>query len=321
MKIYITRKIPDLALSMLEKAGFEIDINQENRTLEKSELIEILSKKDYDCLLSLLTDKIDSEVFDSCKSLKIVSNYAVGFNNIDLDEAKKRNIIVTNTAGTLTDSVAEHTVALLLALTCRIVEGDKFTRDGKYKGFDPMLLLGEELENKTVGILGAGRIGQKTAKILYHGFGMKVLYYDVLRNENFEKDCEAVFYESVDDVLKNSDVVCLAVPLLDSTRHLINKDRLKMMKKTAYLINTARGPVVDEKALVEALKNKTIAGAGLDVFENEPELADGLTDLENVVLTPHIASATTRARNEMAEIVANNLIDFKEGRVPRNKLS
>jgi lactate dehydrogenase-like 2-hydroxyacid dehydrogenase len=320
MKIYITRKIPDLALSMLEKAGFEIDINQENRTLEKSELIEILSKKDYDCLLSLLTDKIDSEVFDSCKSLKIVSNYAVGFNNIDLDEAKKRNIIVTNTAGTLTDSVAEHTVALLLALTCRIVEGDRFTRDGKYKGFDPMLLLGEELEDKTVGILGAGRIGQKTAKILHHGFGMKVLYYDVLRNENFEKDCEAVFYESVDDVLKNSDVVCLAVPLLDSTRHLINKDRLKMMKKTAYLINTARGPVVDEKALVEALKNKTIAGAGLDVFENEPELADGLTDLENVVLTPHIASATTRARNEMAEIVANNLIDFNGGRSPRNKL-
>jgi translation elongation factor EF-1beta len=222
---------------------------------------------------------------------------------------------------------------------------------GEYKTHDPFLM--KDMEKATKRIVGAIKSNEKIfifsdydadgipgavvlsdffRKINFsnfevyipnrdaEGFGLKVLYYDVLRNENFEKDCEAVFYESVDDVLKNSDVVCLAVPLLDSTRHLINKDRLKMMKKTAYLINTARGPVVDEKALVEALKNKTIAGAGLDVFENEPELADGLTDLENVVLTPHIASATTRARNEMAEIVANNLIDFKEGRVPRNKI-
>jgi lactate dehydrogenase-like 2-hydroxyacid dehydrogenase len=216
--------------------------------------------------------------------------------------------------------VGEYTVALLLTLSKRILEADAFIRAGKYKGWDPMLMMGADLFHKTAGILGAGRIGYHAANILKKGLMMDIVYYDVKRNEMFEKDFDAKFCETPEEVLKVSDVVSIHVPLLDSTHHLINKERLAMMKKSAYLINTSRGPVVDEAELVEALKNGVIAGAGLDVFEHEPELAPGLVDLPNVVLTPHIASATQRARDEMATLAAQNVIDFLEGGEPKNKV-
>jgi glyoxylate reductase len=225
--------------------------------------------------------------------------------------------VVANTPGAFSDCIAEHAVALVFALTTRLVEADKFVRESKYKGWDPMIFIGSDVCNKTVGILGSGHIGERFAMHMARGFGSKIIYYDVKRNEKIEQELGAVFYKNPDDVIKQADFLSLHVPLLPTTRHMINADRLKMMKKTAILINTARGPVVDEVALVEALKNGTIAGAGIDVYENEPNLAPGLADLPNVVLTPHIASARESARNEMATLVAQNVIDVMEGREPK----
>jgi lactate dehydrogenase-like 2-hydroxyacid dehydrogenase len=179
-------------------------------------------------------------------------------------------------------------------------------------------MLGNDISGKTLGVVGVGRIGSRVAHHAVKGFGMKVLYYDVKRNEEFEKEYGAEFRESVDDVLREADFVAIHVPLLESTRHLINAERLNLMKPTAYLVNTSRGPVIDEKALVEALRNKTIRGAALDVYENEPELAPGLSELENVILTPHAASATEETRGKMAELAAQNIIDALEGKTPPN---
>jgi len=315
-KIYITRRIPEIGVRMLQERGYEVDVNPHNRILEKKELIEQVSQKSYDAVLSLLTDQIDAEIFDAVPSAKIFANYAVGFNNFNLADAKARGVIITNTPGMSADTVGEHTVAMLLALTSRILEGDAYIRAGKYKGWDPMLLMGTDLEDLTVGIVGGGRIGYRAAHILGKGFGMKIAYYDVQRSEAFEKDLGAVFYSDLDELLKVSDIVSLHVPLLESTHHLIDARRLSLMKPTAFLINTARGAVVDEAALVEALRNKTITGAGLDVFEHEPELASGLTELPNVVLTPHIASSTVKTRDQMAVRAVTNIIDFLEGKVP-----
>lgn len=315
-KIYVTRKIPDIGISMLKDKGYEVDINPHDRPLTKPELIEAVSQKPYDAVLSLLTDQIDREVFDAVPSAKIFANYAVGFNNFNIADAKARGVTLTNTPGMSADTVGEHTVAMLLALTSRIIEGDAYVRAGKYTGWDPMLLMGTDLEDMTVAIVGGGRIGYRAAHILGKGFGMKIAYYDVQRNEQLEKDLDAVFYENLDELLKVADIVSLHVPLLPSTHHLINAQRLSLMKPTAFIINTARGPVIDESALVEALRNKTIAGAGLDVFEHEPALASGLTDLPNVVLTPHIASSTIKTRNQMAVRAVTNIIEFLEGKVP-----
>ncbi len=315
-KIYITRKIPDIGFSMLTDKGYEVDSNPHNRPLTKTELIEVLSQKPYDAVLSLLTDQIDGEVFDAVPSAKIFANYAVGFNNFNLTDAKDRGVTITNTPGMSADTVGEHTVAMLLALTSRILEGDAYMRAGKYEGWDPMLLMGTDLEDLVVGIVGGGRIGYRAAHILSKGFGMKVAYYDVQKNEHFENDLGAVFYDNLDELLKVADIVSLHVPLLPSTHHLIDARRLALMKPTAFLINTARGQVIDEQALVDALKRKTIAGAGLDVFEHEPMLTEGLTELSNVVLTPHIASSTVKTRDQMAVRAVTNIIDFLEGRTP-----
>lgn len=317
-KVYITRAIPEIGIKMLTDKGYEVDINKENRPLTKAELISALKQKEYDAVLTLLTDNIDAEVMDSAPTVKIYANFAIGFNNFNVEEAKKRNIYLTNTPGGGADRVAEHTWALILALSCRIVEGDNYMRAGKYNGWDPMLLHGTKLAGKTLGILGSGRIGSDVAHRAKNGFDMNVVYYDVKRNEQLEKDFGAVFYNTVEDVLKVSDVVSIHVPLLDSTHHLINKERLAMMKPTSYLINTSRGPVIDEVALVEALKNGVIRGAGLDVFEFEPKLVDGLSLLPNVVLTPHIASGTEEARHDMATLSAQNIINSIEGVKPAN---
>jgi lactate dehydrogenase-like 2-hydroxyacid dehydrogenase len=323
-KVYITRQIPEIGISMLRDKGYEVDISPKKRPLSHKELVRVLSEKPYDGVLSLLTDKIDAEVFDACPTAKIFANFAIGFNNIDIEEAKKRGIYVTNTPGGGADRVAEHAWALLLALTCRVVEGDSYIRNGNYNGWDPMLLHGTKLGGKTLGIIGTGRIGADVAHRAVHGFGMKVAYYDVKRNEDVEKNFGATFYPSVEEVLKISDVVSIHVPLLDSTHHLINADRLRIMKPTAYLINTSRGPVVDENALVESLRANLdnpmegIRGAGLDVFEFEPDLAKGLSKLSNVVMTPHIASATEDSRRDMATMSASNIIEVFEDKRPSN---
>ena len=318
MRVYITRQIPELGIKMLTDKGYEVDVNPKDRPLTKKELIKALSRKQYDAALTLLTDTIDAEVMDAAPTVKIYANFAIGFNNFNVEEAKKRKIYLTNTPGGGADRVAEHAWALILALTCRVVEGDAYMRKGKFKGWDPMLLHGMKLAGKTLGIIGSGRIGADVAHRGKNGFGMNIAYYDIKKNEQLEKEFGAAFYPAVEEVLKVSDVVSIHVPLLDSTHHLINMQRLNMMKKSAYLINTSRGPVVDENALVAALEAGIIQGAGLDVFEFEPELARGLAKLPNVVMTPHIASGTEEARHEMAVLSAANIINTLEGGIPPN---
>ena len=314
-KIYIARPIPEIGINLL-KEKFEIEVNPENKVLSKDELKEAV--KGAAAILSLLTDKIDSEVLDAAgNQLKVVANYAVGYDNIDVKSAQQKNVMVTNTPGVLTEAVAEHAITLMLSVSKSIIAADKYVREGEYKQWEPMGFLGPQVTGKTLGVVGLGRIGSMVAKIGHSGLGMNILYYDVKKNEDFEKDVDAKFSE-LDEVLKSSDFVSVHVPLLPATKHLINKEKFSLMKKTAILINTSRGPVVDEIALIEALKSKQIWGAGLDVFENEPELSLGLADLPNVVLTPHTASATIEARDAMSKMCAENIIAVLEGQTPPN---
>ncbi|MBI2664550.1 D-glycerate dehydrogenase [Candidatus Woesearchaeota archaeon] len=317
MKVFVTRQIPETGISMLRKK-YSVTVSKKNRALTKKELIA--GTKGKDALLCLLTDKIDMRVLKASKKLKVVANYAVGFDNIDVKAASKLKIPVTNTPGVLTDAVADHACALMLGISRRIAESDKFVRAGKYRGWEPMLLLGGDFRNKTLGILGLGRIGSAVAESMHRGFGMKILYYDIKKNMQFERSVKAKF-SSVQQVMKNSDYISVHVPLLPATRHLVGAKELRMMKKSAYLINTSRGPVVDEKALVKALRKKQIAGAALDVFEKEPKLSAGLAKLDNVILTPHTASATNAARNEMSRIAAKNIIAVLSGKKAPNAVN
>ncbi|MBL7045839.1 MAG: D-glycerate dehydrogenase [Parcubacteria group bacterium] len=317
-KIFVTRNIPNGGIERLREAGHDVVVSEKDGVLTPEELKDELSKASYEGVLCLLTDKIDASVFDSAPSVRIFANYAVGFNNIDIKEAKKREVTITNTPGDLTRPVAEHTFALILTLGKHIIAANKFIREGKYSGWDPNLFVGTDLRGKTLGVLGAGNIGDAIMRIAKNGFDMDVIYYDVVRNGSAESELGAVFHDTPEGVFKNADIVSVNVPLLDSTRHLVNKERISMMKRTAFLINTSRGPVMDEEAVVEALKTNTIAGAGLDVYENEPKLADGLAELNNVVLTPHIASATGEARQSMSDLASSNLIDFFSGKTPKN---
>ncbi|MDP2789349.1 MAG: D-glycerate dehydrogenase [bacterium] len=317
-KIFITRKIPDVGIQMLIRAGYEVDVYPKDEILTQKKLISLLKKGNYDAVLCLLTDQIDALVFEAAPSVKLYANYATGFDNINIAEAKKRGIVAANApADSSVEAVAEHTIALMLALAARIVEADDFVRRGKYKGWAPMNLIGTDVLGKTLGLIGVGRIGGRVA-YYSKGLGLKIIYHDVSRNDRVERECGAVYLNSIEEVLKEADVVSLHIPLLESTKHLMNKARLHIMKPTSILVNTSRGSVIDEQELVQALRDKVISGAALDVFEFEPKLAKGLAKLPNVILTPHIASASIEARNEMAEIAANNIIDFFEGRTPRN---
>ena len=320
MKIFITKKTPDRGLELLRSRGYEVAVSPQDRVITKEELIGALKKDRYDAVLCLLTDKIDSEILDAAKAsgVKILANYAVGFDNIDVKAAAERGILVTNTPDVLTETVAEHTFALMLAIAHRVSESDRFSRAGKYHGWEPELLLGTDVSHATLGIVGLGRIGARVAHHGKRGFDMRVLYYDVRRNENFEKEIGAEFRASVEEVLKEADFISIHVPLLESTRHLINAERLKLMKPTAYLVNTSRGPIVDEAALRDALKAGTIKGAAIDVWEHEPELTPGLAELENIIITPHTASATEETRQKMGEVAAKNIIEALEGRTPLN---
>jgi len=314
-KVFVTRKILEEGLNMLRER-YDVEVSDYDGIIPREMLLEKV--KGADALLSLLTDNIDAEVMDAAgPNLKIIANYAVGYNNIDVEEATKRGIMVTNTPGVLTETTADFAWTLLMAIARRIVEADKFVREGKFRGWEPMLLLGTDVFGATLGIVGFGRIGQAMARRAL-GFNMRVLYYDNSRiDEQIEKELKATFVD-LPTLLKESDFVTLHVPLTKQTHHLIGEKELKMMKKDAYLINTARGPVVDEKALVKALKEGWIKGAALDVFENEPEIEPELLKLDNVVLAPHIASASYATRSKMSVMVAENIIKALNGEVPPN---
>ncbi len=316
--IFVTRRIPDIGIALLRAAGHEVEVSSKDGVLTKEELRHALSQKPYDAVLCLLTDTIDAEIYDAVPSAKIFANYAVGYNNIDVAGAKERGVVITNTPGVLVDTVAEFTIALMLATVKRIPESDRFTRMGKYVGWAPELFLGGDLKGKTLGVLGAGRIGVGVAVRAHKGFGMNVIYHDVAPNTAMEKEIPCEYHTSLETLLKASDVVTIHVPLLESTKHLLNTERIALMKPTAYLINTSRGPIVDEVALVDALERGVIRGAGLDVFEHEPELAKGLAMLSNVVITPHIASASEETRSKMSEIASQDIIDFLKGEVPQH---
>ena len=304
-KVFVTREIPQAGIKLLRRRC-EVKVYPKDNVISRKNLLK--GVKWCDVLLCLLTDHIDKKIINANPNLKLIANFAVGYNNIDIKYAKEKKIPVSNTPGLLTsEAVGEHTISLMFAITKRIVEGDRFMRKGLYKSWSPTLLMDLELAGKTIGIVGLGRIGEEVAKRAQAGMGMKVLYYDIARNKEFEKKYKAKF-SPLKKLLKESDVVTLHVPLLKSTHHLIGKKELQMMKSTSFLINTSRGPVIDEKELVRALKKKEIAGAALDVYEFEPKLTSGLKKLDNVILTPHIASATREARDEMAVLAAKNIL-------------
>ncbi len=317
-RVFVTRQIPQPGLEKISEY-YEVDLWPEY-TPPPYEVL--LSKaKEYDALVTLLTDKIDCNLLkESQPKLRIVAQYAVGFDNIDLECATKYGVYVTNTPGVLTEAVADFTWGLILAITRRIVEADAFVRSGEWyskkTGWHPLMMLGFEVNGKTLGIIGMGRIGRAVAERA-KGFKMKILYYDAYRLPPEMEEKLGAEYVPLETLLKESDIVSIHVPLTKETYHLISEKELKMMKSTAYLINTARGKVVDTEALVKALKEKWIAGAALDVFEEEPLPPDHpLTKLDNVVLAPHAASATTETRTKMAMLVAENLIAFLKGEVP-----
>lgn len=325
-KIFITRDIPDEGIKMLKKRkSIKLDIYEKDQKIPRKELLRRV--KGADIILSILTEKMDAQVMDAAgDQLKMIANYAVGFNNIDLEAAKERDIVVTNAPGPeIVESVAEHTIALILGLCHRIVETDKFTRAGKYKSWGPKLLLGTDVVGKTLGIIGTGRIGTGVVKRLHDGFGVKILYSDIARNKELEKKYKAKYMSKM-QLLKHADFVSLHVPLLPSTRHLISTKELKAMKKNAFLINTSRGPVVDELALVKALTKGEIGGAGLDVYECEPLIDCNPKDnyelrkLDNVIMTPHTASATVETRQAMSATAAKNILAFLDGKRIPNKV-
>ena len=303
-------------MDKLTNSGHEVKVSEFDRPLAEEELVERV--KGVDALFSLLTDRIDGDLIDAAgPQLKIISNYAVGFDNVSVKEATDRGVVVTNTpSDEVNESVAEHAWALMLVLARRIVEADEATRKGAYKGWEPNIFLGVNMVGKTLGIVGLGRIGSKVV-LRAKGWGMRVLYNKRTRDEKAEKEL-GVEYAKLNDLFARSDFVTLHVPLTDKTRHMINKDALAKMKKGAYLINTSRGPVVDEHDLVDALRSGHLAGAALDVFDNEPNINPELIGMENVVLTPHIASATWEARDKMGEQAVEAILDTFAGKKPEN---
>ena len=310
--IYVTRMIPEENIAELRK-HFDVEVNPDDRALSKAELKEKI--KGRDAIITLLTDAVDGEVLDAAgPQLKIVANYAVGFNNLDLNAGTERGVIMTNTPGVLDEATATHTFTLLLATARRIAEADKFVRDGKWKGWAPMFFIGLDVDRKTLGVAGLGRIGQNVAR-KGRAFDMKIIYNDVHPNVEFEQETGATFVDK-ETLMRESDFLTLHLPLLADTKHYIGEKELKLMKKTAVLINASRGPIVDEAALAKALQEKEIWGAGLDVFENEPDIASGLVEMDNVIIVPHIASATMDTRLKMGDIAVGNIIKVLNGQQP-----
>ena len=313
-RIFITRRVFDDAVRYLE-AHAEVMGNPTDRVLAPAELKDAAAESDG--LLALLTDRVDSELLAACPRLKVVANFAVGYNNIDLDAAAARGVLITNTPGVLTETTADFAWALLMAAARRVAEADRFVRDGKFRAWGPRMLLGHDVHGKTLGLIGMGRIGRSVARRAA-GFGMRILYHDVSEvGPDAAADLNAR-WAPMEEVLAEADFVSVHVPLLPATRHLLDDAAFARMKPHCIVINTSRGPVVDERALVRALGEGRIAGAGLDVYEREPDIEPGLTELENVVLAPHIASASHETRLRMCMMAAENLVAGLEGRRPPN---
>lgn len=308
-KIFLTRALPEKVMERLFSL-YDVEMNEEDRVLDKQEIIAGIQGKD--ALLCLLTDNIDADIMDANPNLKMIANYAVGFNNIDIAAASDRGIKVSNTPGVLTDTSADMAFTLLVSLARRIPEADKFLRTGAWNGWGPQQFLGADIFGATLGIVGLGRIGKAVAKRA-HGFDMNIIYWNRTRLSNEEEKELGLTYKTKDELLKTSDFVSLNVAFTPETKHLISQKELKLMKPSAYLINTARGPVVDEQALVDALRANEIAGAGLDVYEEEPKVHPDLMDMDNTVLLPHLASATIATRTKMGMIAIDNLEAFFKG--------
>lgn len=310
MKVFVTRNIPSAGVDLLKEKGIEVSVYNKDKPIPKEELLKRV--KDCDGVITLLSDRIDKQVIDQMKNCKVIANYAVGFNNIDVDYAMCKGIIVTNTPDVLTDSTADITMALVLACARRISEAEKFVRSGKFVGWQPKLFLGMELRDKYFGILGAGRIGTAVAKRA-HSFGCKILYYSNTKNDFLDSklDGKKLLLKSI---LKKSDIISIHLPLNSKTKNLLSSKNLNLLKPSAIFINTARGEILDETYLIKLLKQKKLASAGLDVYEGEPNIKKDFYDLENVILLPHIGSATTEARNKMSLLAAKNIVAVLSGK-------
>ena len=307
-RILITNKIPDIAAKLLRDKGYNVLIPEDERSVGREQLEREITQ--IDGLIPLLSDPIDRPLLEKAKRLKVIANYAVGYNNIDIEYARQKGIIVTNTPDILTNATADLAFALLLSTAKRIVEADRFVREGKFTGWGPLLMLGADVTGKTLGIIGAGRIGQAVGRRAA-GFEMNVLYTSRSPKADFEEAAKAK-YVDLNTLLAKSDFISIHCPLTAETRHLINRQNISKIKRGAYLINTARGPVIEETALIEALKNGHLAGAGLDVYEFEPRITADLLTMDNVILLPHIGSATYDTRSKMAELAAKNIISVLE---------
>ncbi len=312
-RVLVTRDIPESGIEMLQEK-YEVVVNRADIAMTREQMLEEFPK--YDGIVSALTDQIDAEIIEACKNVKIFANYAVGFNNFDVEAAKSQGILLSNTPDVLSDSTAETAWSLLFAVSRRIVEADRYVREGMWKNFSAKLMLGQDVHGKTLGIIGAGRIGERFAEKA-RGYHMRILYHNRTRRLDFEKRFNATYVE-LDELYAESDFISLHCPLTDETRHLLDADAFRKMKFSAIVVNTSRGPVIDEAALVEALKMNEIWGAGLDVYENEPEIHPDLLEMDNVVLLPHIGSATTETREKMSQMAARNIIEVLEGREPVN---
>lgn len=314
-KIYVTRRLPQPGVELLEEVC-DVEVNPDEAPPTRELLIRKV--QDVDGILCLLTDRIDADLIDLAPNLKVVSSMSVGYDHIDVEAATKKGVYVTFTPGVLTEATADFTWALLMAVSRRVIEADRYLRAGKWKiQWSPTHFLGSDLTGKTLGIIGLGRIGEAIAQRA-RGFNMNVLYFSRARAEQEKERRLNIEFVPLERLFRESDFVTVHVPITDETKHLINEERLRQMKPTAYLVNTSRGPVIDQAVLTRALRERWIAGAGLDVFEKEPiDPNDPLINLENVVLTPHIASATTEARSKMAEVAAKNLISVLEGTPPQ----
>lgn len=319
--IFVTRAVPAPTLELLraELPGCQVVVNQQDRNLSRDEILA--AARGASGLICTLADPVDRALLQGLSpALRVVATYAVGTNNIDLEAARELNIRVANTPGVLTDATAEIAVGLMLACARRMVEGDAMTRAGRFHGWAPLLHLGRGVYGKTVGIVGAGRIGKRVAASMHHGFGCPVLYASRSLHADWESELGAR-QVPLDDLLRQSDFVSIHCPLTPETRHLLNAQRLALLKPTAVLVNTGRGPVVDEAALVAALRAGRLLAAGFDVYEREPALADGLKDLPNAVLLPHIGSATVETRDEMGRMCAQAVADVLNSREPRHPVA
>lgn len=312
MKVFITRKLVGKAEKMLKANGIEVKTFREDRAISRAELLR--NVKDADGMITLLTEKIDREMINSLRRCKIIANCAVGYNNIDIRYANEKNIIVTNTPEILTDATADLTVALILACARRLGEGERMMRKNEWTGWKPQQLLGIEMRNKTIGIVGAGRIGYAVAKRM-KSFGTKIIYFDRKNNLKFEKEFSAKRF-SLNALLKRADIISVHLSLNEKTFHILNKENMKLMKSTAVIVNTSRGEIIEEKSLIKLLRTNKIFAAGFDVYEGEPKINAQLRKLNNVFLLPHIGSATVETRSAMAELCARNVVNVLNGKKP-----